>query len=204
MAIEYIQVAGKSDLYLAVMGSGSAGTNIQQNPANFTPGEFGDLIKIGEQMDDTKIQVQGYFHDVFGDRHGGPQGPPIERQMLGQIARVQFSLSRWSHEVRAMIQQHNVFATDGAVQDSEVGALMFRDRCFRLLIKNSRENYSQSGDDPFTYNFVCATLSTPVDCGQGSKHSILQFSMEAHRAPEGHPNAGVLWNRDIEGLESEE
>lgn len=180
-----IKIAGKSDLWLGLPGSQST------------------LVYLGEQRDETPIETQGFYHDVHGDSHGGPNGPPIERQILGQIMRVQFSLSKWDHVLRAAIEQHSVFATHGTIADSEIGALLFKENSFRLLVKNSRDNTPSGGSfDPFTFNFPCALLSSPISAGQGTKHSILNFSMEAHRVPAGHESTktGVLFDRDVTGI----
>lgn len=180
---EQIQVAGKSDIYIGL------------------PGQHSTLMKLGEQRDQTSISVDSVKHNVYGDSHGGPDGPPIEVQMLGQIATVRFMLSKWDHAVRAAMEQHGVFATEGAVADSEVGALLLADRSFRILIKNTRDNTPQGGSfDPFTRNFVCCVVSTPIEVGQGTKHSILTLDVQAHRAPAGHAKVGKLYDRDTTGI----
>lgn len=186
---EYIQVAGKSSIYLGV-------------PADRdVDGNYATMMKIGEQMNETQISVQHYTHEVPGDRYGGPQGPPIEMQMLGSVAQATFQLSRWNQGARRFLQKHNVYALDGTIAESEIGSLMLRDRAFRLLIVPSKTNtipggIDHAGGDYFAYNFPCAILSSPVEVGQGTKFSILQFSMTAHRAPDGHPNEGVLYDRN--------
>jgi hypothetical protein len=192
MSTEYIQVAGKSDLYIGFPGD-----------------SYATLLKIGEQLDETKIEINQIFHDVHGDRNGGPQGPPIERQFLGMTATCQFNLSRFSTEVHRRILTHNVLATQGKIIDSEVGALILRDRSFRIAIVPSRSNLigsglANAGTDAFFYNFPCCCIASPVATGQGTKFSLLSFTMQAYRVPEGHPitigsgnagNAGVMWNK---------
>lgn len=179
---EYIQIAGKSNIYVGFADA----------PAS--------LFKLGEQLDETRLEFQQYMHDVPGDRHGGPQGPPIERQILGGLFRGVFNLSRWNPDLLPDIHGHNVYAVHGAIADSEIGTLLFRDNYFRFLISPAKDNTSaELTYDPFVYNFVCCSITTPIVIGQGTKFSTLQFSFEAHRAPEGHPQAGVIWNRDDTG-----
>ena len=184
MADPYIQVAGKSRLFIATVADPTT------------------IHEVGEQVDDTQIEIQHYLHDVPGDSHGGQQGPPIERQVLGMIARARFSLCTWNPEVLDILEKHvNVFSQAGRVLDSEVGALLLRDNSFRVCIVPSKENITaELGYDHFLRNFVCATLSSPIQIGQGTKWSLLQFSMEAHRAPRGHAKAKCLWDRDRSGI----
>jgi hypothetical protein len=191
--VEYIQVAGKSDIYLGFPGD-----------------SYATVIKAGEQLDETRIEIAQIFHDVHGDRNGGPQGPPIERQFLGETVTCQFNMSRWSTEVHRLLLQHGVMATQGRIQDSEVGALILRDRSFRVAIVPSRSNIipqglANAGTDAFFYNFPCCCIASPVATGQGTKFSLLSFTMQAYRVPEGHPitigtgnevNVGVLWNKN--------
>jgi hypothetical protein len=188
---EYIQVAGASKLYIGF-------------PAN----NYSTLVKIGEQMDETRLSVQKFTHDVPGDSHGGPQGPPIEKQQLGMIVRGQFSLSRWDPAVKRLIESHNVNAVEGRITDAEIGSLLLRDRSFRIVIAPSKSNpipfgESDAGKDWFFRNFPCCVVGDPVECGQGTKFSVLSFSFEAHRVPVGHyyaltnaNNVGVVYNRD--------
>lgn len=190
---EYIQVAGKSNIYIGFPNDG-----------------YTTLVKLGEQADEAMLPIENYDHEVPGDRHGGPQGPPIEVQRLGMVVSGQFSLSRWDPFVRRMLIDHGVTAIHGRLQDHEIGSLLIRDRSFRVVIAPSKPNpipigQPGAGQDAFFYNFPAALVSGPVETGQGTKFSMLRFSMRAHRVPEGHPYAnaggfgegvGVIWNRD--------
>lgn len=190
---EYIQVAGKSNIYLG-----------------FPSNDYATLVKIGEQGDETMLSVENFDHDVPGDRHGGPQGPPIEIQRLGMVVTGQFSLTRWDPLIRRLLIAHGVTATEGRLADSEIGSLLIRDRSFRLVIAPSKPNLIPAGEpgagtDSFFYNFPAALVSGPIETGQGTKYSTLRFSMRAHRVPEGHwyqnvggsgLGVGVIWNRD--------
>lgn len=187
----YIQVAGKSNLYLGFPGN-----------------NYASLIQIGEQMDETSLTVNKFTHDVPGDSHGGPQGPPIEKQQLGMTVSGRFQLSKWSQIAKRLIEKHAVNATEGKITDSEIGSLMLRDRSFRIVIAPSKPNLipfgeEDAGKDWFFRNFPCCVVSDPVEYGQGTKFSVLSFSFEAHRVPVGHPyaianttNAGIVYNRD--------
>lgn len=201
----YIQVAGKSNILIG-----------------FPQDDYAVMHRIGEQIDETRISVQQVLHAVPGDSQGGPAGEPIEDQILALIHTCQFNLSKWDPIVREKLIRHNVMAKDGSFADSEIGSLLRRDRSFRIVISPSRNTtipaidpitgvaHPDAGSDYFYYNFCCCTVTSPIETGQGTKFSALQFSMRAYRVPEGHPLApgsnganfaeGLIWNRDITGV----
>jgi hypothetical protein len=200
MVAPYIQVAGKSNILIG-----------------FPDDDYATVDRLGEQMDETRISVRHVLHDVPGDSQGGPAGDPIEQQILALQYTVQFNLSKWAPDVRDRLIQHNAMATLGSFADSEIGALLLRDRSFRIVISPSRDSVIPAGapgagEDYFYYNFCCCTVTSPIETGQGTKFSALQFSMRAWRVPEGHPLApgssgadfaeGLIWNRDTTGVPS--
>lgn len=197
--MEYIHIAGKSEIWIGYPENMTAGTGV-----------YTAMTKLGEQIDDTQLVVQSFYHDVPGDRHGGQQGPPIERQILGQIVRGSLNLSRFDPQARTRLHRNNAFATEGTVLDSEIGSLLLRDRAYRIVIVPSRANLipvaipalQDAGKDYFAWNFPCVVLSGAIECGQGTKFSALRTQFEAHRAPEGHPKAGVIYNRDVADVEA--
>lgn len=192
-----IQVAGGSNLYIA--------DGAPADPAEAT------LYWFGEQMDDTAIVTREFFNDVPGDSNGGPQGPPIERQALGRIVQISINLSTWNQTVRYWVERQNMYSVNGAVNDWEVGTPLLQYHRFRLLIVPARNNKMtladpiDKGSDWFTFNFPTVLMSSPIECGQGSKFSSLSFTLEAHRGPQiSGDTRGVIWNRDITGLDAAE
>lgn len=190
-----VQVAGGSNLYIA------DGATISPVPP---------LYWFGEQMDDTALVTREFFNDVPGDSHGGPQGPPIERQVLGRIVQVSINLSTWSQRVRYWVERQNsAYSVNGAIQDWEVGTPILQYHRFRLLIVPARNNKltaaapADKSEDWFTFNFPTVLMSSPIECGQSSKFSALSFTLEAHRTPAVDvTNRGVIWNRDVTGLDT--
>lgn len=194
MGTSYIQVAGKSNILIG-------------SPAD----SFATLMVVGEQMDDTQLSLQHVLHDVPGDSQGGPQGDPIEQQVLAFRISGTLNLSKWDPEVRDMLLGHNTMATLGSFADSEIGALLLRDRSFRLVISPTHTNTIGvgepfAGDDYFFYNFPCVTVSSPIETGQGTKFSALRFQFRAWRVPPGHhyapidPTVGLIWDKDDTGV----
>lgn len=189
----YIQVAGKSSLLIG-----------------FPDDDYATLDVLGEQMDDTQISVQPIFHDVPGDAQGGPQGKPIEKQLLGYDVRGQFNLSKWDPAVVRQIRKFAMTA-DGKISDAEIGSLMLRDRSLRIYIYPSKSNpipvgAQDAGEDYYAWNFPCCLVTSPIETGQGTKFSACRFSFEAFRVPDGHtlaptdPTEGLIWDKDDTGV----
>lgn len=159
-------------------------------------------------MDDTAIVTREFFNDVPGDSQGGPQGPPIERQVLGRIVQISINLSTWSQRVRYWVERQNsAYSVNGAVYDYEVGTPVLQYHRFRLLIVPARDNQmtaappADKSEDWFTFNFPTVLMSSPIECGQSSKFSSLSFTLEAHRTPAiDDVKRGVIWDRDVTGL----
>lgn len=202
MGVSYIQVAGKSNILIG-----------------FPDDAYATLWRVGEQMDDTRLTVEHVLHDVPGDSQGGPQGDPIEQQILAMRVRGTLNLSKWDPEIRDLIIRHNSMAQLGSFSDAEIGALQLRDRSFRIVISPSKVNLipaldrlgaaSQfAGQDYYFWNFPCTTIAAPIETGQGTKFSALQFAFRAWRVPDGHPLApsdpteGLVWNKDVTGVDA--
>src|SRR5262245_42804925 len=168
---DYIQVPGKVDIKVA-------------SPPN------APLNKLGEAVDNIQVQERDFWYDVPGDRHGGREGPPIEQQWLGTVVIITMDLSRWDPTVADLVRNKAVRATAGTVALSEVGTLVLRDKSFRLVLDPIK-------DVAFRRNFVCAIASEPITYGEGTKWSQLSIQWTCHRAPDGHPYAGVVFNADV-------
>lgn len=185
-----VKIAGASNIYFA---QGNAETD--------------PLYYVGEQIDQTGIVIREFFNDVPGDSQGGPQGAPIERQSLGRIHQISFTLSSWSQRLRYFLEaQNNVYSVAGAIKDYEIGAPLMEGHAFRVLVVPVRDNRmtaNQPADksgDYFTFNFPTMILSGPVEIPQSSKFSTLTFTMEAMRTPRSKADRGIIWNRDVTGL----
>lgn len=166
------------------------------------------LYWLGQQIDDMAIVTREFFNDVPADSHGGPQGPPIERQVLGRIVQLSFNLSTWSQRTRTWIEQQNTaYSTPGTIYEWEVGTPLFQYHAFRILIVPARDNRitaaapATKASDWFTYNFPCCVMASPIEASQSTKFTGLSFTMEAHRVPQiNNALKGVIWNRSVSGL----
>ena len=140
---------------------------------------------LGESMDMVQIDHQAFSHNVPGDRHGGPQGPPIEKQYLGEIVRIQLELSRWDPAVWDILRKRQANATLGKVALTEVGKLMLESNRFRLILNSTTR----------PLNFPCCVVLDTFQYAMGSKFTAVSALIEAHRVPSGGM-AGVLYNSD--------
>lgn len=190
-----IQVAGFSNILIAF------------------PGNLNVCHRVGEQLDETQFQLRKYIHDVPGDSNGGPQGPPIEQQLLGQVYICEFNLSKFHPIIKQKLIEHAAAAEVGKFSMAEVGSLLHKDRSFRIVISPSKSNtiptndpttgdaHPYAGDNYDYYNFPCCTITDPVSWGQGTKFSALRFTAIAYRVPEGHAlapgSAGVDWAKGL-------
>ena len=148
----------------------------------FTAGQ-GNLLTLGEQMDMTDVERRAFWHNVPGDRHGGPQGPPIEVQYLGEIAIIRIELSRWDPDVWDTLQKRKAIATKGKTLLTEVGTLMLASTPIRLLLHSTTR----------PENYPCCILREAIQYGMGTKFSTAVAQFEAHRMPAtGWAAEGVL------------
>ncbi len=173
-----------------------------------TMSQTGELYWMGQQIDDTAIVTREFFNDVPADSHGGPQGPPIDRQVLGRIVQLSFNLSTWSQRTRTWIEQQNYYSVPGAIYDWEVGEPLFQTHGFRIVLVPARDNRitaaqpATKSQDWFCYNFPMCVMAGPIEASQSTKFTTLSFTMEAHRVPQiSNTLSGVIWNRDVTGVD---
>ncbi len=146
----------------------------------------GQLVKLGECLDMADVEDRAYWNPIAGDRHGGPQGPPIDIQYLGSIYVVRMELSRWDTTVWDALKKRKVQATAGTILLAEVGTLMLGSNAFRLLLHSTTR----------PLNFPAAVLRDSVQFGMGTKFTSLGLTFECHRCQDGTARDGILYNAD--------
>jgi hypothetical protein len=128
------------------------------------------LLSLGEVQDMVEIEERPFYYDVYGDRHGGPQGPPIDTQYLGEVHVITMELSQWDATTLDILRQRRAQATLGRVTLAEVGSLTFQNRHTRLIIDST----SRPRNYPLTFN------REPSRFGAGSKYTGVFLQFEAH------------------------
>ena len=136
---------------------------------------------LGYSADMADATDQSFWHDVPGDLHGGPQGPPIDSQYLGQITRIRLELSKFDASVANKVRARLNAATAGTIADANIGDLALQDsKTIRLLLS--------SAGDPI--NFPLCMVKDAVEMARGTKYSTFVCEFEAHR----NQTTGVLFN----------
>ena len=156
---ESVQVAGPC---LVKVGTGSAGS----------------LETLGYTRQGADVRDQAFFVDVPGDQNGGDQGPPIDIQYMGEIARIRLELTKWDDAIAAKIRTRLLAGTEGS--PGTAGTLMFGDsKTVRVLLSTTMG----------PMNFPRAFLRDPWEVNKGTKYSTLVVEFEAHK-----DSTGVLYN----------
>ena len=170
---EAIQIFGKTEISTA------------------TPSATGTVTELGTAIDMIEPEERVFLHNVPSDAHGGPQGPPVEVQWLGQMAIIPIRMSVWdSTQVDILRKGHH--AALGVIADGEIGSLLFGDGTttytgsHRLLLNNTGA----------PINFTNCIIREPISASRGTKFSECNIIFEAHRAPPGHSQAGKIWTSD--------
>jgi hypothetical protein len=148
----------------------------------------GSLLALGVATDGVRYQNHPYYIDVHGDRNGGHQGPPIEKQYLGEIVIVSFSLTTFNSSNLETLRKRGMLATNGTVPQTAIGDFMLTAASMRLLLK------TELAAD--VRNFWCAVPIQAHEVTEGTKFSEWSLSFECHRPPCGHPKAGILEDKD--------
>ncbi len=140
------------------------------------------LVTLGTGADMPVITDEAYWFDVPGDSHGGPQGPPIDIQYLGQVRRGRVEMSRFDNVVYERMKSRMANTADGnTVADADIGNLMIQDsKTIRVLFRSTNR----------VRNFPIAFVRDSIELPQGTKYSGLLMIFEAHR----NQTTGVIEN----------
>jgi hypothetical protein len=136
------------------------------------------LEDLGYSDNGIVIDEEGFFLDVPGDQHGGDDGPPIDVQYLGEIARIRMELTKWDSTVAAKVEARLAGGTAGT--PGTPGTLMFQDsKTIRLLIASTL----------LPRNYPRVFVRGAINCNRGTKYSRFVCEFEAHKN-----GSGVLRN----------
>lgn len=144
----------------------------------------GALSKLGESLDMVDVEERIFTHNVPGDRYGGPQGPPIEQQFLGEIHVVRMELSRWDPAIFDQIRKRGCRDGLGSHASGEIGRLMLQNRSMRLLLNSATR----------PVNYPTAIPNSSIQYGKGTKFSSVSLQFECHVTQQ-TDQKDILWDR---------
>ena len=145
---------------------------------------------LGYTINGVEITHETFMSDVPGDQNGGDEGPPIEIQYFGQIARVRLECSKWDETIASYIaSRHQNVNFNPAATTQTVGTLMSASAKTMALYLHA--SVAGLGQGPLVGNvhFPVAIPRSPIEFNKGSKFARLMLEFECHQSN------GVLWDQ---------
>jgi len=138
----------------------------------------GGLSNLGYTEDGAQVTPNAYWVDVPGDENGGPEGPPIDVQYLGETVDIRLVMTSWETTVADAIAARLAGATAGT--PGTPGTMMFNEsKTMRLVLLTT--------NTPF--NFPRVIFRDPIEINKGTKFSRLVLIGRAYKN-----GSGVLYN----------
>lgn len=137
---------------------------------------------------------EAFWLDVPGDQHGGDDGPPIDIQFLGEIARVRCELTKWNvfNVDRIRSRVNAIGAAPGYVPCNFIGGLMIAGSGhFRLQIVPT---CLQPDQEYYFYTFHRAIPRAPIEVNHATKFATMILEFECHR----DPATGLIYNHSFD------
>lgn len=149
-------------------------------------GQGSGIETLGYTINGVNISDELFAGDVHGDQNGGDEGPPIDIQYFGEIARIRMELSKWDFDVASKVEGRLASTAAGVI--GTPGCLFLGDTLntnyFRLII-------SPSKDTAFNRNFGAAIPRNAIEVNIGTKYSRFVIDWECHAL------SGILWDTTI-------
>jgi hypothetical protein len=132
------------------------------------------LEDLGYTRNGADTRSRGYFVEVPGDENGGEQGPPIDIQLMGEVASVRLELTKWDPTVAAKVLSRCKGVSEGVAPTA--GTLLFGEsKTVVLAIVGATK----------TVTFGRAFLRGDWDLNKGSRYSMLVLEFECHKDADG-------------------
>lgn len=142
-----------------------------------TGSNIATLTELGRTRNGVTVSYEHFWHDVPGDEFGGDDGPPIDSQWLGSIARIRCEFTKYDRSVLFHVLglfSGSTFGSMGA-QNTAIkypGNLIFTGNQFlRVLLQ------PQIGD---TRNFPRCIIRSPHEQNYATKYASPIVEFEAH------------------------
>ena len=136
----------------------------------------GSLELLGYSRDGVQIVYESFLHDVPGDENGGESGPPIEQQILGIIARIRMSLTKYDEAVLKKVEALARSNSANWGSPPPPGTLLI----------NTTNSYRVLIHTPVSpRNFPMAIPSAPIEVNKGTKYSEAILEWTAYKNQSG-------------------
>lgn len=148
---------------------------VQQRTAS--PSNITALTELGRTRNGVTVSYEHFWYDVPGDEFGGDDGPPIDSQWLGSIARIRCEFTKYDRSLLFNVLGLFAGSTFGRMgaQNTAVkypGNLIFSTNAYlRVLLK------PQIGD---TRNFPRCIIRSPHEQNYATKYASPIVEFEAH------------------------
>lgn len=139
----------------------------------------GTLEELGYTRNGVDPEHDGFYSEVHGDQNGGDEGPPIDIQYFGEIARVRIELTKFDLAVFEKIRRRVPSATTAGTPAAP-GVLMFAAEDYFRLLLNTASN---------PMNFTRAIPRSAISYNKSTKWKTASCEFECHK-----DENGVLWN----------
>lgn len=138
------------------------------------------LENLGYTIDGVDVEFTAMTGEIPGDQNGGSEGPPIDVQFFGEMARVRTEFSRFD---AAVVDSIRVRVSGSALGFNAAPGSLMSTGVYRLLLLPADVSYAM--------NFPIALCRNPITSNVGTKFQRLSMDWEVH------PNLStrLLWNR---------
>ena len=137
-------------------------------------------VDIGYTRNGADVTLEGFFIDIPGDAHGGDDGPPIDVQYLGEMARVRVELTKYdAAQAQSLIYERFPASAAGVPVNTPGNSLFKQDSQFRELVLSSASR---------TMTFHAAFARAPIEVNKGTKFSTLVCEFECHYGENSYAN----------------
>lgn len=136
------------------------------------------LELLGYSVNGVNIVERPFFTNVPGDENGGDEGPPVDKQFMGELHYVRLEMGKFDDTIFAKIRAKLRGNTEASsfVPGTLVSCGGYT---YRLLLQGVN----------FTRNYLVAVPSEPYEINVGTRWSRAVIEFECHRN-----SAGVMWN----------
>lgn len=143
-------------------------------------GNAGAMESLGYSINGVQIVERPFYTNIPGDENGGDEGPPVDKQYLGELHYLRMELSKWDDTVAGKIRGRlRGVNAEGSGAFTPGSLITCGGYYFRLLLLGAN----------FVRNYLLAVPSEPTEINVGTRWSRPAMEWECQRN-----SSGVMWN----------